>query len=173
MDKTLVEFLRESNKIENVYDEDSLKQAVLAWKYLKKFKKLTRDAIWGTHAILMKNQDIQENEKGQWRQIQVWVGGYEAKPWFAVPDMMVIWIARANRTLLQRKELELDDETTIDAIKSDHVAFEKIHPFVDGNGRVGRILWQWQRLMTGLPVEIIWDDKKHDYYAWFDKPIRK
>lgn len=173
MDKKLEEFLRESNKIENVYDEDSLKQAVLAWKYLKKFKKITRDAIWGTHAILMKDQDLQENEKGQYRQIQVMIGGYEAKPWYAVPDLMFNWMKRANMTLRQAKELELDDEAKIDAIKSDHVAFEKIHPFVDGNGRVGRILWQWQRLAIGLPIGVIYADERHDYYDWFDRRISK
>ncbi len=29
---------------------------------------------------------------------------------------------------------------------STHVAYERLHPFMDGNGRSGRVLWAWQRL---------------------------
>lgn len=30
-----------------------------------------------------------------------------------------------------------------------HVAFESLHPFMDGNGRTGRALWAWQMLVRG------------------------
>lgn len=31
-----------------------------------------------------------------------------------------------------------------------HVAFEKLHPFMDGNGRTGRALWAWHMKQLGL-----------------------
>jgi Fic family protein len=36
-----------------------------------------------------------------------------------------------------------------------HVEFEKLHPFMDGNGRTGRAIWVWHMLRCGRkPFEI-------------------
>jgi len=51
--------------------------------------------------------------------------------------------------------------------KSMHIQFEKIHPFIDGNGRIGRILMNWHRLKLGLPIKIIIETEKYNYYKWF------
>ena len=46
-----------------------------------------------------------------------------------------------------------------------HSRFEYIHPFADGNGRVGRTLLNYFLLIRNHPPVIIYDDDKPDYYS--------
>ena len=59
---------------------------------------------------------------------------------------------------------------SVEEIVDFHVAFERIHPFQDGNGRVGRLVMLKECLMSGLVPWVIADDVKAFYYrgltAW-------
>lgn len=153
-------FLYESNAIEGIFDDVSLKQAERAWKYLKSEDVLTSGVILKTHKILMLHQPLRPNEKGYWRRENVQVGGYIALSWQSVPAAMHEWVEDVKVTLKVAGEGGSN-------IKIDHIQFEKIHPFIDGNGRVGRMLLNWERLKTGLPLLIIYESTKHKYYDWF------
>lgn len=98
-----------------------------------------------------------------------------ALPWFAVGDYKkranVVWgretskpseVARDMRALLERYNAR--DNVTIDDIIEFHAEFEYIHPFQDGNGRVGRLIALKECLKNNVIPFIIEDSKKSFYY---------
>jgi len=57
----------------------------------------------------------------------------------------------------------------LDKISKFHLDFETIHPFNDGNGRIGRVLINYQLQRLGLPGIIVRDKEKQDYYDSFNE----
>ena len=154
-EKEVIEFLRESNAIEGVYDDESLKQAKIAWDYLDGEKELNTHVILRTHKILMLHQPgLYPNEKGYFRTIPVYIGGKEALPAAIVFE----------RTKILAMNMWLHPKHW----RAHHIEYEKIHPFVDGNGRTGRMFLNWERLRAGLPLLIITEGERFDYYKWFN-----
>lgn len=55
----------------------------------------------------------------------------------------------------------------LDKIAKFHLDFETVHPFNDGNGRIGRVLICFQLQRIGFPIIIIRDREKKEYYKSF------
>lgn len=162
--KELNKFLLESNAIEGVYDFDSLKQARLAWDYLISQDRLTIRVVLETHKILMKNQPLEEKYKGKFRKCEVYIGGHIGVSWLEVPFVMRNWLMWQKP-----QDKRLSKQAKTEYAKQNHVDYEKIHPFADGNGRTGRMFLNWWRIKNGLPLLIIRESKKRDYYKWFEE----
>lgn len=56
----------------------------------------------------------------------------------------------------------------LDKIAKFHLDFETVHPFCDGNGRIGRVLICFQLQRLGFPMIIIRDREKQEYYRSFN-----
>lgn len=158
-----LEFLRESNAIEGVYDLDSFVQAMHAWDYLRTLPKISHSVVCKTHKILMAHHALQPNHRGHYRDVMVTVGGRPGAQVHMIKPLMDDWIADANAHVRHSGPWTPNLEPI-----TDHIRFEKIHPFVDGNGRLGRMLMNWQYLQLGEPIKVFTEDKKQDYYRLFE-----
>ena len=97
------------------------------------------------------------------------------KPWFAVGDYKRLANAVGEEETAQPEEVHKKMKTLLatyhaikkiqfDDILDFHVRFERIHPFQDGNGRVGRLIMLWQCLQSNTVPFIITDDLRLFYY---------
>ena len=97
------------------------------------------------------------------------------KPWFAVGDYKRLANAVGEEETAQPKEVHKKMKALLatyhaikiiqfDDILDFHVRFERIHPFQDGNGRVGRLIMFWQCLRSNIVPFIITDDLRLFYY---------
>ena len=67
------------------------------------------------------------------------------------------------------KKINQKNSNMIKHIADIHSQFEKIHPFGDGNGRVGRLLMQAMSIKANLAPVIILQEKKRLYYTYLNK----
>jgi len=76
-----------------------------------------------------------------------------------VPELMAAWLVLLNGYLLQT----LNEEEALSAYAVLHLAFVRIHPFFDGNGRMARLLANLPALNAGLPPILIDRTRRQDY----------
>ena len=103
------------------------------------------------------------NNKGVYRSVPVRIlGAYHTPPQpYLVPVQMEQLIANYE-TMKREKHI-------IEAIAEFHLRFEGIHPFIDGNGRTGRLVLNLELMKAGLlPVNVKFADRAL-YYSCFDE----
>lgn len=125
------------------------------------------------HAQLLSRGRGSDKRPGEFRQSQVWIGGsrpgnahFVPPPPHAVPDCM--------DSLEQFLHVSGDDIPPLIRTGICHVQFETIHPFLDGNGRVGRLLITFMLLQAGVLAEpllylsLFFKQHRQTYYALLD-----
>jgi hypothetical protein len=80
--------------------------------------------------------------------IEPFPGGMRPPDWTDVPPLMRDWLARAGG-------LGAAEGPLPEALAAVHAEFERIHPFLDGNGRAGRLLTNLLLIRLGYPPAII------------------
>lgn len=144
--------IHESNLIEGINDPAEDRQSMTAWKWFKDQRKLDATTIKKLHKMVVFNQkDLPEDAKGAWRSIQVYVGNHVPPPPREIKTEMSKWLKGYKNWTPQEA----------------HVRFETIHPFQDGNGRVGRMVMWWHEKSLGQEPTLLLGHERWKYYKWF------
>lgn len=159
-DILLRDMVVKDHDIREVYEAKNL--ANITHELLKNpSQMLSNNLTLELHRILLSG--ISDDWAGRYRGNKEWVrvGAHVgANPAF-VKGLMVSLFEQYNQN---------SDEYFLDKIAHFHAEFEIIHPFNDGNGRIGRVLSNQQLLKLGYPPIIIQNkSKKSDYYPLFDE----
>lgn len=119
---------------------------------------VTRRDVLKLHAISASGV-MDQGQPGEFRRIQVWVGSHTPPPPDRVEELMAALLEWWNGTA-RRLSPVLSSGVL-------HYRFEEIHPFGDGNGRVGRLLALWELYRRGFDTHHIF---AVDEYYWKDRP---
>ncbi|BDD12957.1 cell filamentation protein Fic (plasmid) [Fulvitalea axinellae] len=138
-----------------------VKNAVDLYSRLDDFDPYNPESLLQAHAILMKGL---VDQPGKYRNTAVGIVKGEQVAHIAPPGHMVT-------ALVNDLFAYLRDDDDLPLIKSCvfHYEFEFIHPFPDGNGRMGR-LWQtlllreYSPVFEFLPIETLVKDRQEEYY---------
>jgi fido (protein-threonine AMPylation protein) len=84
-------------------------------------------------------------------------GGMAPPPWPEVPAVIRDWIVDAQSLR------EVDRSEIAEALARLHARFEQIHPFLDGNGRTGRLVVNLLLVRLGIPPAIIYKGDRTRY----------
>jgi Fic family protein len=125
---------------------------------IKEKTTISEKLIKDIHSLVLMDRAI---DKGVYRRVPITIGGSEhipPQPYLIAPQM--------ESLILQNEQLQEKDP--IERVAIFHLLFEGIHPFIDGNGRTGRLLMNYDLLLSGyLPISVKFTDRKR-YYGCFE-----
>jgi Fic family protein len=139
--------------------KETEKHAKVFLEMLNKKERITKALILNWHLQIFK--DSKEDIAGRFRDHLVRVGEHLAPDWQDVESLMKELFIYINN---KPKDLNI-----LEFVAIIHYRFEKIHPFADGNGRIGRLLINYILWHEGYPMLIIDYKKRKSYYKSFLK----
>jgi len=130
-------------------------------------------ALLRAHHHLMRDDPLDGPDAGRYREVQNWIGGgatprtarYVPPPPEHVPALMADLFAFLRR----------DDLHPVAQAAIAHAQFESIHPFTDGNGRIGRALVAAVLRARGaarsavVPLAVVLDAERDRYFAHLER----
>ncbi len=132
------------------------------FSHVVKEKKIDEDFVLKLHRILMNGVC---SDAGVYRQHGVRIVGVD------LPTANYVSVSKLITEALARLKKKTDDIIALSA--AFHSKFEQIHPFSDGNGRVGRLLMNAMLLKANVAPAIIRQEQKQLYYTYLYKAQTK
>jgi Fic family protein len=132
------------------------------FEHILKKEEISESLLLRLHGILMNGI---RPDAGQYRQHAVRILGVD------LPTANYISVPKLITKLITEKMKENGDIIALSA--QIHSEFEKIHPFADGNGRIGRLLMNAMLLQKNFTPAIIQDTQKGMYYMYLYKAQTK
>ena len=124
---------------------------------------LSETVIKNIHSLVLMNRP---EDKGVYRRVPVRIIGASTEPvqpYLVEPKM---------NELLVNNEQRKSTMNEIERIARFHIEFESIHPFIDGNGRTGRLILNLDLIQNGFPpINMKFIDRKR-YYDAFEASYR-
>jgi Fic family protein len=136
-------------------------------------RRITLGDLLNAHRMLMAHEEGERLHAGRVRELQNWVGGSEASPRGALlvppPPELLDGLLADLMAFCSRRDLPSLLQAAIA-----HAQFETIHPFTDGNGRIGRALINAILRARGttstivVPLASALVARREDYFAALD-----
>ncbi|MDP3998311.1 MAG: Fic family protein [bacterium] len=141
----------------NIIEQLEVKNHQTALQYLLKYLfsplfKINETFILKLHGILMNGI---KNDAGSYRNHSVRIVGTY------VPTANYLRVSKLMKEII--KDINHKNSDTVAHVANIHSRFEQIHPFSDGNGRIGRLLMNAMFLRNNLPPAVIEQKKKRSY----------
>jgi Fic family protein len=152
------ETIANKNLVEHLEAKNHQTSIKFLFDYLKINKKINEDLILKLHGLLMNG--IRE-DAGKYRQHGVRIVGANVPTanYIKVPELMKNLIKEINN-----KKVDIIKRSTIV-----HSKFEQVHPFSDGNGRIGRLLLCAMLLLENFPPAVVEIKEKKIYLNYLRK----
>ena len=132
-------------------------------RLVKEQKMLSSYEICSIHSLVLADRP---EDRGRWRRVPVRIMGASVEP--PQPYMIEPMVGE----LLNDYSMVMTRLHAVERVSLFHLRFESIHPFVDGNGRTGRLLLNMQLMQAGYPpINVKFADRKRYYDAFEDYAV--
>lgn len=125
---------------------------------VKNKEKVSESIIKDIHTLVLMDKP---QDRGRYRRIPVTILGavHEPPQPYIVPKLM--------EDLIYEYRNDMEGRHIIEKVSLFHLKFEGIHPFIDGNGRTGRLILNLELMKNGFPPINIKFQGRRKYYDCF------
>jgi fido (protein-threonine AMPylation protein) len=138
---------------------------------LNELRRIHHTAMTAVWEVAQHEAAAPDEGPGNWRRhdIHRFPGGMTPPAWTEVPARITAWVDDVNATGAHRRAADAPPEPLPEQLARLHNLFERVHPFLDGNGRAGRLALNLMLVRLSYPPVIIFKKQRDAYLAALGK----